>query len=241
MTKMPENILILGGGRSILPYISLLQPLCATNFTIACNYAYKTFKSTFLTFQDKNFYLPAHAKTDLEKNPDIYEELKTLPLIVGINRDGLEEFKLDNTILLDKKFSKPLTGILALSLAVKFNPKNIYLLGFDWDRRAGLPERNSNYNRYADFSIHFYENVKHRGIGLIGYYENHNPDNDFKDFIKTDINIYNVSLNSNIECFPKISYEDMFNKLDSMSNKLDSNIINQNELREEIRRKLCTG
>jgi hypothetical protein len=48
---------------------------------------------------------------------------------------------------------------------------------------------------------------------------------------KKDIKIYNVSLNSNINCFEKISYEKMFELL-------SEEIINQEDLRKEIKKKL---
>jgi len=65
------------------------------------------------------------------------------------------------------------------------------------------------------------------GIGYIGYYENHNPEKEFIQLIKKDVKIYNVSLDSNINCFEKISYKKMFELL---SNKIE----NQEELRKKI-------
>jgi len=234
MANFPSECIIIGGGKSILPYISLLQPLLTTKFTIACNYAYKTFPSTFLAFNDRDFYTPLHAKKFPDKNPDIYEELGKLPLIIGIDHNGISEFKLDNTILLNNKYRSVLTGIFALKLAMELMKSGtIYLLGFDWNRRIGLPERDPNYNPNSDLQIHFYNDIKHRGVGYVGYYENHNPDRDFNQFIKKDIKIYNVSPESNINSFEKISYEQFFRLL---SNKEE----NQEELRKEIKEKLCT-
>jgi hypothetical protein len=108
----------------------------------------------------------------------------------------------------------------------------IYLLGFDWTRRTGLPERDPNYNPNSDLQIHFYIDIKHGGVGYVGYYENHNPDREFNQLIKKDVKIYNVSPESNINSFEKISYEYMFNKLDNC-------LINQTELRQYIKEKLC--
>ena len=229
---MVSEVIIVGGGASIKPYIPLLQPLCATKFTILTNYSYNHFTGTFLAFNDRDFYKPRPDKD----NPDIYEELKKLPLLVGINDCGIEEFKLDNTILLDKKYSEYLTGFFAINLAEKLINKGIiYLLGFDWNRRDPKTiVTGKGYNPKSDQDLHYYgKSIVHRGTGLFGYYENHNPDKEFAEFIKEDIKIYNVSLDSNINCFEKISYEQMFNLL-------NKEIYNQEILREEIRRKLCT-
>ena len=233
-----NEIIICGGGKSIeyglnLPSNLSLQPLLATKFTIACNYAYKTFPSTFLAFSDRNFYVPLYAKKNPDKNPDIYEELKKLPLIIGIDHNGISEFKLDNTILLNNKYRSALTGIFALKLAELIMEKGtIYLLGFDWTQRKGLPERDPNYNPNSDLQIHFYKDIEHRGVGYVGYYENHNPNREFNQFIKKDVKIYNVSLESNINSFEKISYEQFYKLL---SNKEE----NQDELRQYIKEKLC--
>jgi hypothetical protein len=228
MTNLNE-IIIIGGGNSIKKGLSIgLRERLIGKCVITCNYAYKHFDHTFLAFCDRNFYKPQDSN-----NPDIYEELKTLPLIVGINDNGIEEFKLDNTILLDKKYRVNLTGMFALRLATMLMEEGtIYLLGFDWDRRTGLPERDSKYNPYSDNTIHYYDDIKHRGMGYVGYYENHNPDKEFLEFTKKEtFKIYNVSLESNIRSFEKISYDQFFRL---MSKK----IYNQEELRQEIKEQL---
>jgi len=228
--EFPKECVIIGGGASILPQIKVLQPILASKFVIACNYSYKHFSSTFTVFNDREFY---HPKPE-DNNPDIYEELKALPMIVGINHNGIEEFKLKNTILLDKKEREVLTGILALKLAIKLMESgNIYLLGFDWNRRTGLPERDPNYNPNSDYPTHYYttKEINHRGVGYMGYYENHNPDREFAKLIKKDVKVFNVSLESNINCFPKIDYPTMFKLLSDVRH-------NQEELRLEIKNNL---
>lgn len=230
MVFTAKEIIIVGAGASIKPYISALQPILAHKFTILTNYAYKTFPGTFLCFQDRDFY---KVRPTESVNPDIYDELKSLPLIVGININGIEEFKLDNTILLDKSERENLTGIFAIKLALRLiNSGTIYLLGFDWNRRSGLKKRDPNYNPKSNIDLHYYDNIKHWGTGYYGYYEGHNPDNEFTRFIKEGIKIYNVSPESNINCFEKISYERMLNLM-------NNDEYNQEKLREEIRRKLC--
>jgi hypothetical protein len=109
---------------------------------------------------------------------------------------------------------------------------NIYLLGFDWNRRSPEMVDKKHYNGKSDLQTHYYSDVQHRGIGYVGYYENHNPNKEFEEFIKKrDIKIYNVSLNSNIDCFEKISYNDFFKKLSNTT-------YSQEELRQKIKDKL---
>ena len=226
MNNLPKEVFIVGGGSSLkLANFEHLALTISSKFTITCNYSFKHFSSTFLAFTDRDFYKP---RPDVN-NPDIYEDLKQLPLIIGINDNGMEEFKLDNTILLDKKYREVLTGMFALKLAEELiESGTVFLLGFDWNKRIGLPERDPNYNPKSDVQTHYYNDIKHRGIGYVGYYENHNPDKIFSKFIKKDVKIYNVSLESNIGCFEKINYEQMFNLL----NKEE---VNQEELRNRIR------
>jgi hypothetical protein len=209
--KHVNEIIIVGGGSSIKEGISLgLQDYLKDKFVIACNYAYKHFPHTLLCFTDRDFYKPH--EVGIETNPDIYEELKKEPLIVGINHNGVEEFKLPNTILVKssmefKRITNPeiegfyapnyLCGIFAMSLACYLmNYKGIlYLLGFDWTKEG---------------ETHYYskEEINHRGIGWANSYKVHNPDNIFKPFEKIkDVKIFNVFLNSNINNFNKISYK----------------------------------
>ncbi len=222
---------ILGGGKSVVEGLNLgLQARLKDKFVIGVNYAFKTFDCTFTAFQDRDWYHPRPDDQGNIPNPDLYEELKKLSLIIGINHNGVEEFKLDNTILLSPKEKEPLSGIFALKLALKLMKNgNLYLLGYDWNRRTGMPERDPNYNRYGDKNLHFYDDIQHRGTKLYGYYENHNPDKDFNKLIKKDIlKIYNVSLESNINCFDKLSYQKFFELLSPET-------INQTELRNYIR------
>jgi hypothetical protein len=139
-----------------------------------------------------------------------------------------QEYQKPYQILLDKKYREVLAGIFALKLAEQFNPKQIFLLGFDWNRRIGLPERDPNYSPNSNLQIHYYKDIAHRGIGYVGYYENHNPDKVFAKFIKKDVKIYNVSPKSNIHCFEKITYTQMFKIL-------NKEIYNQEELRLKIK------
>ena len=245
---IPQECIILGGGSSIKDGIALgLKDKIKDKFVIACNYAFMHFdNSTLLAFYDRNFYKPVN-----KDNPDIYEELKKIPLICGID-DGqhIKEFQLPNTLLfkrssdyerqncLERGFycsDIKLTGIFALSLATfLMNYRGtIYLLGFDWPRRE-LKDVPAPYNSKSSLDIHYYgKDIQHRGIGYVGAYERHNAKKYFKYFPEAGLNIYNVSLNSNINIFPKIDYNKMFDMLSQET-------FNQTELRQEIKLRLST-
>jgi len=213
------DIVIWAGGQSIEIGLNLgIQSLLLNRFVVGVNYSFLTFKPTILTFTDLNFY----KSSDLTQNPDIYNQLKELPLIVGLNhQQELQSVIHPNTHLIS--FPKiiglnncPLTGIFAIALALKFKPNKLFLLGFDWtirDKNSFVIDK--NYTGKTNLNIHYYKDIKHRGIGDIHFYEKHNPDYYFNQFKNTETTIYNVSPNSNINTFPKIDYPTFFNLLDS--------------------------
>jgi uncharacterized short protein YbdD (DUF466 family)/virulence-associated protein VapD len=215
--KINECILI-GGGCSIKDGISLgLKDYLKDHFVIACNYAYKHFSHNLTCFVDKDFYVPHHAKKYPDKHPDIYEELKRESMIIGINHNGVEEFRLPNTILVKSTYIfKPitninedfytknfLTGVFAISVGCFLLNYSgvIYLLGFDWTKEG---------------ETHYYskEEINHVGNGYTASYAKHNPHNIYKPFTTLkNIKFYNVSPNSNINNFEKISYSQFFDLL----------------------------
>jgi hypothetical protein len=243
---MVSEVIIIGGGASILPWISSLQPVLDTHCGILTNYAYKRFNGTFTAFTDRAFYKP---KPD-DNNPDIYEELRSLPLIVGINDNGISEFKMENTVLVKRSsdyhrqhslrlgfYTGNLTGIFSIGLAsylMKY-VGTIYLLGFDWSKQP-IPKDKKIYKSICDMQIHFYNDIKHRGVGYTGYYDVHNPSKLFKYFLEPKLKIYNVGLESNINTFEKIDYPTFFKLAGTKINP-----INQNELRQKIILKLTGG
>lgn len=229
MSKISQ-ILIIGGGQSLKNVSKpLLQSVLDTNCSILTNYAYRHFRGTFLTCIDRNFY----KTNDLKTNPDIYDELKSLPLIVGVDHNNWASIKHENTILVPKKkyHIGDLTGIFSLSIAVELleHIGEIFLLGFDWTRRKEEDIDKTKYSSTSNVETHFYSDLKHRGSGYVGYYENHNPDKMFERYLKEkDVKVFNVSLESNINCFEKISFETMFSLLKNTA-------LNQNELRNKIK------
>ena len=245
----PTECIIIGGGNSINEGILVgLKDALEGRFVIACNYAYKFLPHTLTCFVDRDFYYPSQTAIKNKTHPFIYEDLKKEPLIVGYDTNGVSEFKLPNTILLKgtgqynidpitKGYYHPfLCGIYALSLAQFLLDYNgiIYLCGFDWTmRKKEDVDRNNYINRDINVETHFYSDkeLNHNGQHYLGAYENHDPDYYYKYFNETKVKIYNVSLKSNISNFEKISYIDMFIRLNQAQ-------YNQIELREYIMNKL---
>ena len=104
-----------------------------------------------------------------------------------------------------------LVGIFALSLAVAQNYTDLFLLGYDY----GI--KNSEQKK-----THWYQdelNVLSSGVNNPRIYLK--PDGKIKDEVKDfniftnleGVNIYNVSIDSNIHCFPKLTWEQFFNKI----------------------------
>ncbi len=109
-----------------------------------------------------------------------------------------------------------LVGNYALSLAFKEKYDIIYLLGYDFGTKAS-----------TDLNTHFYvdvaeeNNIKSSGLKRPGVYYQ-----DGKNSIKNDVldfdnyktiygsKVYNVSMDSNLHSFEKISYQEFFNILE---------------------------
>jgi hypothetical protein len=234
-----DEVIIIGCGKSISEGLKVgLKEHLEGKCVILINHSYKYFEGTFLCFGDKDFYAPKHVKYD-KNNPDIYEELGKLPLIIGAKKNNdLDSVLHPNTILIESprlELGKApvLTGLFALTIAEKLESNQIYLCGFDWDiRDSKTIPRGKDYNPKSDLDLHYYgKEIKHAGSGYFGFYENHNPNNYFKIWDKCKSKIYNVSPNSNIENFEKINYPTMF--------KLMNNVgYNQDELRNYIKEKI---
>jgi hypothetical protein len=236
MVRKPNEIVIIGGGNSVQEGLRIgLGEVLASKCVIALNYAFRYVPSTFMCFVDKELYHPNQGNIKNGKYVDISEELKPLPLIIGSFDTDIDKMKYPNTHLfpvsgeyhredsLTKGIYKPtLCGLFGLTIAAYLLDfkGTIYLLGYDWSRNDKEP-------------THFYSDIHHRGMGYTSFYERHKPEAHFKPYLEeTNLKIYNVSLNSNIDCFEKISYPTMLDKLNNIS-------YNQEELRTFIKEALC--
>ena len=123
--------------------------------------------------------------------------------------------------------------MFALSLGIYLlNEGQIYLLGFD---EGCIDNRKDNKGRRI---THFYQGeIEHRGINKTNYYDGiiKNKSRAYWDYLpyasEKKCQIFNVSLKSNIPTFPKISYDEFFNKMDNET-------FVQEELRKVIKEKL---
>ena len=219
------QLIIIGGGASIKEGIKkgLWQKL-ENKFVFGLNYSYNYFDSTTQFFVDKNFYTEESKK----------KKFRELPLIIGKYHKNMNA--VENTLLIPAcatydptlqkgAYKSSLCGIYATSVAVFLKPKEIYLLGFDYGESGKVIDNIAE--------THFYQgDIKHRGIGKINYYctrDRHKRD--FGVFVDQGIPIFNVSVNSKINVFPKITYNEFFQKL-IMKN------YNQDKLRNVIKSKL---
>lgn len=220
--EIPKEIFIIGGGSSIKEGISkCLWDKLAGKFVIGLNYSYKYFPNpTFQCFVDSAFYLGNEKGLTPEQKALHIEKMKTLPLIIGAKEKQVKWN--DNTIILNDSsrytrdlskgvYKRFLAGIFSLSLAIYLlDVGTIYLLGYD---SGDLGQLASNGKKLT----HFYqEDLKHKGSGKVRLYnEPGRPDRDFAPFKdEQEIDIYNVSLNSKITIFPKISYDYFLFQLD---------------------------
>jgi len=166
--------------------------------------------------------------------------LAELPLVLGQIKKDIKKV-LPNSILkrsintytardISKGIYKSqLCGLWAITTALYLldDGDEIYLLGYD---NGSLNTDILN----RKWHTHYYQGeIEHRGIGHNGYYNNkHQASKDYGVYAsETKIKIWNVSPDSKIPTFEKISYEQFFKQLNDV--KLD-----QDKLREEIRRKM---
>jgi len=213
LKEKPNQLIIIGGGTSIREGVEKgLWDKIKNKFTIGCNYSFNFHTATIQCYLDTKFF-------DKQK-----EKLKTLPFIA--TRPHLKNRKLDNQIMLklDNKYDRTLkngvykgslTGIFALSLAIYLlDIGEIFILGYDFgaQKKVDNPKPKS-----PKFQTHFYQGqIQHSGVGKTNYYTDKKAERDFAPFKQEKkIKIYNVSLNSKIIAFEKISYDEFFKKLDN--------------------------
>ena len=219
----PSQLVIIGGGSSISEGISKgLWNKLKDKFVIGINSSCYHFKNpTFQVWLDKKFY---------EAHKEIFDKL---PLVITKPKPKLPsnviQLKTTNNYYRDIRkgvWKGSLSGIYALSLAIYLlDEGEIFLLGYDF---CGMGK-----DKKGRAKTHYYEDIEHKGRGKINYYgTSGRADRDFKPFAnERKVKIYNVSLQSQINTFPKISYDQFFKML-------DDKIFNQEELRKHIKEKL---
>jgi len=210
---LPNACFIVGGGPSLRSeYHERLKGLCSSALVVGTNLSYKFFDSDVHCVLDDDFYRQRQA------------ELHQLPLIATRDRSAIRAIASPNSLFLptsqniyfgDESLKKGvytnlMCGAFALTLAIwlyrkAHQPADIYLLGFDFGGLTAGKTITTHFYQ-ADLAMH------HRGIGKVNFYNITKPREFWKPFLSPGpgINIYNVSLESKIPVFDKISYESMF-------------------------------
>lgn len=226
--QKPSQLIIIGGGWSKKEGIEKgLWDKLKNKFTLGTNYNYHFFNSTALVYVDVDFY------------NNNYKDLNKLPLVIGKYHSNIKKEVRKNTVMLkaghkytrnleEGVYKSSLSGIWALSLGIYLlNHGEIFLLGMDYGD-------NGKKDKNGKFITHSYQGlINHSGIGKINYYRSKNrADKDYEVYSKeTKCEIYNVSIDSRINTFPKISYDIFFSML-------DNNTYDQFLLRKHIRQQL---
>ena len=249
---IPNRAIIIGGGSSIrenLWHIKIrklpIWKAIKDEFTIGTNFSFKWFKSTVQMYGDYQFY-------DIHK-----EQLNKLNLVIGrfddfyANEQRNNRLKIPDNIYLvensedynkqhiNKLYCFQLIGLAGLSLAIQLECREIYLLGYDACEIDG-------YTHFYDVleGTYLWRKNTYCGVGRktnnqyrTNNYNNINELNNkwfapFKKAVSKNIKIYNVSLKSKIEIFPKIGYSEFYYRLNENIQK-----IHQNEIQEEIKKR----
>lgn len=231
-------------------------------FTIGTNFSYKFFDSTILMYSDYHWYGAnkkdlKNVSLILGKKDGEYQRKEGIrtdsnvmllkeaeckkKLIWGEKEEGMHPHHWGKDAWTKGWYTSQLTGIKALNLAIALECKEICLLGFD------ATEINGHTHFYDDTNVGKYKwkTSVHNGVGKDknGNYRtgNYNKINElnflwfqpFEQELKNEIKIYNVSLKSKIDTFPKISYKDFYEIL-----KTESCNVNHDNIRKMIKNKL---
>ncbi|KKL87499.1 hypothetical protein LCGC14_1934100 [marine sediment metagenome] len=229
-----------------------LEYLIKGNYSIGLNHFFAYGECTFTSFVDPAFYEDNYDKLKREaliighKDPSLQRHKydithpNTILLKSTNGYKGIHSFS-------EGFYSRQLVGIWVLTLAIALGFKEIYLLGYDCKEingRTHFYQGVVDLNEKRDLMVldkKVGETFIYRGVGKKpedkkGTYNTSTYDRPknlnnqwFKPFLKEkDIKIYNVSPDSAIELFEKITYEEFYSKV-------PNNHIVQSEARETIR------
>ena len=247
-----KRCVIIGGGNSIQEGIDKgLWDKLKNEVTFGCNEAFKFFSPTAITFVDWTFYkcrykhIHNYPLVIGKHNPAIgfwyrgkggtkYQKCSegaTLEMIQGsgkyFGKDSLKK----------GVYSGVLCGLFTTTLAIALGYDEIYLLGFDFGQKNGKTHFYQNMNDVGQFIDE--NNQERTGVGynIRGGFNTgvfNNTDEYIQQFWtpyleETDVKIYNVSMNSRIKTFDKITYDSFFERIN------DGQRIEQDKIRKEIR------
>jgi len=254
---IPKRAIVIGSGASILDGKTSTSEIkvwdkIQSELTIGINWCFMYFIPTISLFGDYHFYIKEIER--LSKLPLVFGMQDAYYTRSKVSEKiNTETFHLhDNIYMLPNRmpeetedgkkeyfgvdawkkgfYSRYLSGILGINLAVALGCTEIYLLGFD-----GCATNGKTHFYQGEFkACHVSEEGKERsGVGLKadGKYKtsvyNQNFGLKFEPFKNDKAQIYNVSEQSNLHVFPKISYDTLYSKLDETN-------LNQSVLRKNI-------
>jgi len=257
-----KRAFIIGSGASIregkwdispnnLPLWSALKD----ELTIGINWCYKYFNPTVSLYGDYEFYITE--KDALRKLPLVFgmqdpyfgrslkvpdwnklyhleNNIYLLPNRTEQTVDGVKTLYHGVDAWKYGFYSRYLSGILGLNLAIALGCTDIYLLGFDCNATDGRT------HFYQDSFMASHKSESGTEVCGVGHKENgqyktsvynQNFNEKYEPFKKelNKINITNVSMNSGITIFPKMSYDEFY---DNIAHMIQGK--SQSELREEI-------
>lgn len=238
-----KRLIIIGAGNSIRPELQNgLWDKLRKDYTFSLNDVIYFYEATVPVCVDWYWYRSK------------YDAIKNCPLSIGKYDAKLyathPEIKVpnisENTVFLqpsnnkyqkdpwkDGFYSGILCGCFALTFGIALGFKEIYLLGYDFGEINGkthfyekdkLHEQMLGVIREDDGSIRCGIGKDSRGKYRTGIYNNP-PKQCFNVYRnEKETKIFNVSLESKIETFPKISYKELYRRLESEHIDIDQNL-----------------
>lgn len=241
-----KQLIILGGGRSALEGVEKgLFEKISNSFVFGLNYAFHYMEPTVVVCVDETFYNSQKSYLDLQKLI-ICQDLPKIP--IAQNKIDLKTSKNYNRDCHAGYYKSSLCGLFSLSLGIKLlDEGEIFLLGYDGGSNGQLDGNKQQITHWyqgktciSRYTKEPFE-IRHRGIGKVSWYNTIDEQRIegkkvFKKRAETEfevykeeqkVKIYNVSLQSNIEAFEKITYENFFDKIKKQE-------ASQDELRQYI-------
>jgi len=251
---LQRQVVIIGGGTSVIDGIkSSLFGQLKDKFTVGLNYSHHFINTTFLmcvdeTFaNDQKYYLGRLPLVIGMEHSGLSAATNIIPL------PATTEYSRDCR---KGVYQASLVGLFALSFMIYvLDEGEIFLLGYDYGSQKGNGVQGRAYDAQGRALTHWYQHgdlrsiytgerlqISHRGIGKVNWYEATQVDeksqgrisraeHEFKVYQnEKKVSIYNVSLDSRINTFPKIGYDQFFELLNKQ-------IYDQDLLRKEVAKK----
>jgi len=209
---MNDVLIIIGGGSSIGNFnFHLLDDYT----TFGLNFVYQLYKPTVILWVDKEFYNNNKLSInncDSLKITKICDNLPKNIIQLPTSKKYIEEDCFSLGV-----YDQFLVGLFSLTIGIELGFKNIFLLGYD--------------GKFINNKSHFH-NIEHRGkYNEKGYLRGNLM---FDVYKNCKSKIFNVSINSAINTFEKITYENFIDLLKSFKT------INQNEIKKIILNKIIS-